>query len=253
MKVVAIALNTFWEAVRDRILYAILIFALLMLAGSTILVTLSVGGEAKIIKDLGLSAMSLFGILILLIVGVNLIYREMEGKTIYTLLTKPISRTEYLLGKYGGILLLLIVNALAMAIITEALIVLIQGRPFFPLFYGVFFILLEQFLLSAFILLFLVFTTPFLSIFLTLCLFIVGHTTTEVKIIMEKSKNWVARSLFDLFYYIFPNLDIFEIKRQIVHNILPSSNTILLSSLYGLAYIIFILIVSTEVFKRREL
>ena len=113
-RVVAIARNAFREAVRDRVLYNLVVFALLLIGGAVFLGELSAGQEAKIIVDLGLSATLLFGMFIAVFVGVGLVYKEIERRTLYAILSKPVSRGEFLLGKYLGLCLTLFVNVAIM-------------------------------------------------------------------------------------------------------------------------------------------
>jgi ABC-type transport system involved in multi-copper enzyme maturation permease subunit len=115
-KIFAIALNTFRESIRDRIFYSLLAFAILMLGFSMILGNLTIGDPIKIVKDFGLGAISLFGILIAIFVGIGLVYKEMEKRTIYVMLAKPIARWQFLLGKYFGLSLILMIEVLVMTI-----------------------------------------------------------------------------------------------------------------------------------------
>ncbi len=111
----AVALNTFREAVRDRVLYNLVFFALLMMAAAIFVGGISIGIEEMVIKSLGLSAISVIGLLIAVFIGVGLVYKEMDKRTLYALLAKPVRRWEFLLGKFGGLVLTLAVNTLAMA------------------------------------------------------------------------------------------------------------------------------------------
>src|SRR6202521_3613722 len=115
-RVAAIARNAFREAVRDRVLYNLVVFALLLIAGAIFLGELSAGQEAKIIVDLGLSAILLFGVFISIFVGVGLVYKEIERRTLYAILSKPIGRGEFLAGKYVGLCLTLLVNVVIMGL-----------------------------------------------------------------------------------------------------------------------------------------
>ena len=114
LKTGAVAFNTFREAIRDRILYSLLVFALAMIGGSLVLSTLSVGGEVRIIKDLGLAAIGLVGTLIAVFIGVGLVHKEIERRTLYAIITKPIRRAEFVLGKFLGLALTLAVNVTIM-------------------------------------------------------------------------------------------------------------------------------------------
>src|SRR5213079_2697481 len=111
-----VALNTFREAVRDRVLYNLLFFALVMMAASIIAGQISIGIEQTVIVTLGLSAISLIGLLISVFIGVGLVSKEMDKRTLYALLAKPVRRWEFLLGKFGGLVLTLTVNTAAMAL-----------------------------------------------------------------------------------------------------------------------------------------
>src|SRR5260370_25105905 len=127
-RVAAIARNAFREAVRDRVLYNLVVFALLLIAGAIFLGELSAGQEAKIIVDLGLSAILLFGVFIAVFVGVGLVYKEIERRTLYAILSKPVGRGEFLLGKYLGLCLTLLANVIVMgAAVSLALIYARRG------------------------------------------------------------------------------------------------------------------------------
>src|SRR5437016_8535334 len=127
-RVAAIARNAFREAVRDRVLYNLVVFALLLIAGAIFLGELSAGQEAKITADLGLSAMLLFGVFIAIFVGVGLVYKEIERRTLYAILAKPIGQGQFLLGKYLGLCLTLLVNVLIMGVgVSLALVYVRRG------------------------------------------------------------------------------------------------------------------------------
>jgi ABC-type transport system involved in multi-copper enzyme maturation permease subunit len=119
-RVLAIARNTYRETVRDKILYNLILFALIMILSSIMLGQLTLGNEDKIILDLGLSAISVFGMLIAIFIGIGLVYKELEKRTVYALLAKPIHRYELILGKYLGPLLTLLVNVAVMTVGLEA-------------------------------------------------------------------------------------------------------------------------------------
>src|SRR5207245_7213339 len=125
-RITAIARNAFREAVRDRILYNLVVFALLLIAGAIFLGELAGGQEAKILVDLGLSAILLFGVLIAIFVGVGLVYKELERRTLYAILSKPIGRGEFLLGKYLGLSLTLLVNVVVMGLGLSAAVVYVK-------------------------------------------------------------------------------------------------------------------------------
>src|SRR5437660_7236283 len=177
-RVVAIARNAFREAVRDRVLYNLVVFALLLIGGAVFLGELSAGQEAKIIVDLGLSATLLFGMFIAVFVGVGLVYKEIERRTLYAILSKPVSRGEFLLGKYFGLCLTLLVNVIVMGLGVSLALVYVR-RGWDPLvahvWPAIFLIFFELMILTSVALLFSSFSSPSLSALLTFFVFIIGH------------------------------------------------------------------------------
>ena len=157
--VAAIALNTFREAIRDRILYLILAVALVLIALARFVSMLTVGSEIKIVKDLGLSAISIFGLLTTVFVGVSLVFKEIERRTIFTLLAQPVKRWQFVVGKYLGLLLAL---ATSVGVTGAALLaaVALSGETPWPLFPAIILIFVELALVAAFAVLFWSFTNP---------------------------------------------------------------------------------------------
>jgi len=252
MKVAAIALNTFREAVRDRILYAILIFALVMLAGSTILVTISVGEEAKIIKDLGLACISIFGTLIAVFLGIGLVSKEIEKRTVYTIISKPIHRHQFILGKYLGLVLTLLVNVSVMALVLVALVSLWEGMSSARLFLAVLFIFLELMLVTALALLFSTFSSPTLSAMFTLCLFIAGHLSGDLRLFAARFGGRLIRAVAEGLYYVLPNLSRLNFKDQAVHGIGVNGGTVALSLIYAILYSAMLVAAAAAVFQQRD-
>src|SRR5205814_4360651 len=169
-RVAAIARNAFREAVRDRVLYNLVVFALLLIGGAIFLGELSAGQEAKIIVDLGLSAILLFGVFISIFIGVGLVYKEIERRTLYAILSKPISRAEFLLGKFLGLCLTLFVNVVVMSIgLSLALISVKRGwNPLVARIWpAIFLIYVELMILTGVAMLFSAFSSRALSALLT--------------------------------------------------------------------------------------
>ncbi|MBI3015655.1 MAG: ABC transporter permease subunit [Candidatus Tectomicrobia bacterium] len=252
MKIIAIAVNTFREAVRDKILYSLLFFALVMMSLSVILGNLTIGEQIKIIEDFGLGTISLFGVLIAVFVGVGLVYKEIERRTIYTILSKPIPRWVFLLGKYGGLLLTLLVEVSVMAAFF-VLLVLYYGVGFdFALLKAIGLIYLELALITAVALFFSAFTTPTLSGLFALGIFVIGHLSSDLKIFGQGAQDPFISGLTSFLYYLLPNLENFNIKGQVVHGIPVPWEFIGWSTLYGLLYITGTLLLTVLVFQRRD-
>jgi len=252
MKVAAIALNAFREAVRDRILYAILVFALVMLAGSTILVTISVGGEEKIIKDLGLACISIFGTLIAVFLGIGLVSKEIEKRTIYSVISKPIHRYQFILGKYLGLVLTLLANVALMALGLIGLAYLWEGTVSPRLVLAILFIFLELMLVTALALLFSTFSSPTLSAIFTLCLFVAGHLTADLRLFAARFGGVLSKAAIEPLYFLLPNLSRLNLKDQAVHSLGIDGGTTILSFLYAIFYIAALVLAAMAIFHQRD-
>lgn len=251
-----IARNAFREAVRDRVLYNLVIFALLLIAGAIFLGELSAGQEAKIIVDLGLSAILFFGVFIAIFVGVGLVYKEIERRTLYAILSKPVGRGEFLLGKYLGLCLTLFVNVLIMGVGLSLALILVQ-RGFDPLVVriwpAILLIYVELMVLTGVALLFSSFSSPALSALLTFFVFTIGHLSADLKTLAHSMASAPARSLFAGLYYLLPNLANYNIITLSAHGVLPDARNVLLAIVYGFIYVAVLLAATTLIFRRRNL
>ena len=252
MKVAAIALNTFKEAVRDRILYAILVFALVMLAGSTILVTISVGGETKIIKDLGLACMSIFGALIAIFLGIGLVSKEIDKRTVYTIISKPIDRYQFILGKYLGLVLTLLANVGVMALGLIGLAYLGEGISSPRLLLAVLFVFLELMLVTALALLFSTFSSPALSAIFTLCLYVAGHLSADLRLFAARFGGAATKLSAETLYFLLPNLSRLNFKDQTIRSLGTQGASMGLSFLYAIFYIAALVLAAMAIFERRD-
>jgi ABC-type transport system involved in multi-copper enzyme maturation permease subunit len=252
----AIARNAFREAVRDRVLYNLIIFALLLIAGAIFLGALSAGQEAKIIVDLGLSSILLFGVFIAIFVGVGLVYKEIERRTLYAILSKPVGRGEFLLGKYLGLCLTLLVNVLTMGAGLSLALVFVK-RGFDPLVIriwpAILLIYVELTILTGVALLFSSFSSPALSALLTLFVFTIGHFSADLKNLAQTMASAPARWLFSGLYYLLPNLASYNIITPSAHGVLPGARPVILAIVYGLIYVAVLLAATTLIFRRRNL
>jgi ABC-type transport system involved in multi-copper enzyme maturation permease subunit len=252
MKIKAIALNTFKEAIRDRILYVIFFFAAVCFLFSRILALLTVGDQVKIITDVGLAALSFFGALMAILVGTGLVYKEIDKKTLYTLLSKPIHRFQFLLGKYFGMILTLFVMLFLMTILFLILLFFHTFRIEWQIFAAVFLIFCELCLITSVAILFSCFSTPILSSIYTLSFYLIGHLSWGLETLIRKIKSGLGRGLARVFYTLLPDLENFNIKTEIVHHLPIPSELFLFSFLYGVAYSVFILFLAMLIFRRRD-
>ena len=255
-RVAAIARNAFREAVRDRVLYNLVVFALLLIAGAILLGELSAGQEAKIIVDLGLSAILLFGVFIAIFVGVGLVYKEIERRTLYAILAKPIGRGEFLLGKYLGLCLTLLVNVIVMGVgLSLALIYVKRGwNPLVARIWpAIVLIYVELMILIGVAMMFSAFSSPALSALLTFFVFVIGHFSGDLKMLGHTMPSAFARWLFAGLYYLVPNLTKYNAIAFAAHGLWPEARAVISAIAYGVVYVVVLLAATTLIFSRRNL
>src|SRR6266576_119607 len=254
-RVLLIARNAFREAVRDRVLYNLVLFVLLLTAGAIFLGELSAGQETKIIIDLGLSAMLLFGVFIAIFVGVGLVYKEIERRTLYAILSKPIGRGQFLLGKYLGLCLTLLVNVIVMGVgVSLALIYIRRGwDPLVARIWpAIMLIYFELMIITGVALLFSTFSSPALSALLTFFVFVIGHFSADLKSLSSTSNQVAARLVFRALYYLLPNLSTYSVITPAAHGLSPDMQSIILAVAYTIMYDVVLLAGATLIFSRRN-
>ncbi len=252
MKIGVIALNTLREAIRDRVLYTLLFFALLLIGSSSLLSTLSIGEEIKIVKNLGLQSISLFGLLIAIFVGIGLLHKEIDRRTVYPILSKPISRVGFLLGKYLGVLGIIGVEVSIMAFLYMGILFVYEKAIYSQILYAIFLIFLELSVVTSIALFFSSFSTPILSGFFTLTLYAVGHLSGELKMLGERSESTSIKYFTNALYYLLPNLENFNIKAEAIYQIPVSGKYILFSTYYALLYIMLLMGMACLIFQKRD-
>ncbi len=249
--IVAIALNTFREAIRDRVLYLLLVFALILIGVSRVLSLLTVGDEAKIIRDVGLSAISLFGALTAVFVGVSLVFKEIERRTVYTLLANPVRRWQFIGGKFLGLLAVLTMNVGLMSLGLAAILLLRAEAPW-ALVPAVLLIVVELAIVIAFALLFSSLTNPILAAVWTFAMYVTGHLSWSLLLLKEKLPEGPGRLFCDVLYWILPNLSRMDIKAEVVHGTALPDGFVPLAMLYGIAYATAVLLLACLAFERKD-
>jgi len=260
VRIRAIAINTFKEAIRDKILYNLLFFALLMIGASLLLATLTVGEQSKIIIDIGLASINIFGVLIAVFLGIGLISKEIEKRTIYNIIAKPVPRYQFLMGKYIGLLLTIVVNTIIMGVGLYLVLIsneLSWGHSIFnvnfDIWKAIYLILIELMVITAIALLFSTFSSSStLSAIFTIAIYLIGHLTEELKLIGDNLQNFIAKKVINFFYYLLPNLDNFNVKGRVVYGLEVSGIYLSLVTLYGIFYIAVMLFLSGIIFQRRD-
>jgi ABC-type transport system involved in multi-copper enzyme maturation permease subunit len=263
--VALVASAVYRESVRDRIPLTIAGFGVLLVAASYLISQLTAGQDLKIIKDLGLAALNILGLFIAIFIGINLVAKEVDRRSIYTLLSKPVSREQFLVGKYLGLVMTLAVNLGAMCIAFYAVLfyqnLATPGnvRASWPapatdpkLMIAVVLIFGELMLTTAIALFFSSFSTPLLSALLTFGLWIGGHFNADLRQFEQVVDSAVVSYLAKAAYYLLPNLAPFNVKAEVVHGIPIDPSHVLFTLAYALTYITILLLAAMAVFRKRD-
>jgi len=255
----------FKESVRDRVPYTMVVFAVLMMAASFLISQLTAGQDLKIIKDLGLAALSIFGLLIAVFIGIGLVSKEVERKSVYGLLTKPVTRAQFILGKYLGLVMTLVVNLSVMTAAYYLVLFYLDVTATASMRAGwaapaldprqlvaIVLIVAELALVTALALLFSSFSSPLLSALLTLGLWVAGHFNGDLRqfeqVVDQPAVAWIARTL----YYLLPNLAPFNVKAEVVYGVPVPASHVGYTLLYAAVYIAALLAAAVAIFRRRD-
>jgi len=251
-----VAVNTFRESVRDRVLYNLIFFALLMMGAAVLVGQISIGIEHMVIINLGLSAISLFGLVMAIFIGVGLVYKEMEKRTLYSLLAKPVRRWEFLSGKFAGLLLTLAVNTALMTLGLFLALLYVDGalvRVDAWILLAVYFILLQLSLVTALALFFSCFSTPMLSTLFTIGIYIAGVFASDIRGIGALTGSSAVKLVTEALYYLLPNFSNFNVITAASHADPIPLSLVWQNSAYAAIYILILLLASSAVFSHRDL
>jgi len=254
-RVTSIASNTFREAVRDRVLYNLIGFALLMMAASLLVGQISLGVERNVVINLGLTAVSLFGLVIAIFIGIGLVSKEIEKKTLYTILSRPVRRWEFILGKFGGLVATLVVNTFFMAIgIFAALFYLAHHfqKADAYLLVALYFVILQFVMITALALLFSSFSSPLLSAVFAFAVFIIGTFAQDLRgfaAMTHGAVGWLAVAA----EYIVPNFAALNVIASVAHDQPVAGSLIFYNSLYALLYSAAVVAGAMLIFEHRNL
>jgi ABC-type transport system involved in multi-copper enzyme maturation permease subunit len=263
--VARVASATFRESVRDRALYGLVAFAVLLITASLFIAQLTAGQDLKIVKDLGLAAMSLIGLFIAVFIGAGLVWKEIDRRTIYSLLAKPIRRSELLVGKYAGLVLTLLANLALMAAtvyLVLAWLSWVQPAPVRALeapaldprlLVAMLLIFVELAVVVALALFFSTFASPFSAAGFTLALFVAGQFSADLRHLRAVLDSPAAAALATALYYVLPDFTMFDVKAAVVHGHSVGRGYMALAATYGALYVVGLLLLSVIVFSRRDL
>src|SRR5256714_1572448 len=251
----AIAFNTFREAVRDRVLYNLVFFAILMVGAALLFGQISVGIHLIVLVNLGLTAISIFGVVIAIFIGIGLVSKEIEKRTLYTVLSRPVRRWEFIVGKFFGLAGTLVVNTFFMAIGLFAALLYVSHkftRPDAFILVAIYFIVLEFLIICALALLFSSFSSPLLSAVFAFSLFVIGCFAEDLRGFAGMAHG-VTRWLATGAAYMVPNFSAFNVISTIAHGQPVAGQLILANTLYALFYSAMALSAAVLIFERRNL
>jgi len=267
MKVFAIAKNTFKEAVRNRILYLLLIFAILMIGSSRILALLTISAHERVIKDIGLFGINFFGVLIAILVGIGLVYHEIDKKTIYTIISKPIHRYQFILGKYFGLLITVYVNLIIMTLFFFFMVLVLGIGFHISLLYAIIYTATELAIVTALAIVFSSFSNPTMAAIYTLIMFIIGRMNEDIlrfaQYLARESEKLIQagqhvppfskflQGFANVICRVLPNLGLYNIRAEVIH----APDKVMISwepLLYAFTYSAFLLLIAIFIFQKRN-
>ncbi len=249
----ALAFSTFRETVRDRIFYLVAVFGFVMLASTAVLSPLNIGAQGKIMSDVGLAAMVVFGLLVAVFVGSAMVRKELDKGTILTILAKPVGRREYLWGKFLGLNLTLVSMLAVMGVLFLAMLFMAPGTFSLRFLYAFYLTFLELMLLNAVVVFFSTCVSPVLAAVFTLGVFAVGHLSESIRDFGQMQGTAVQRTMSEVIYYLVPNLEVFNVRAAVVHGDPVTASHLLMATLYGVAWTGLLLLLAGAIFDRKEL
>lgn len=252
-RILAIAKNTFRETLRDRILWSVLVVMFALIAFSLFIGSVSMEQDKRMIVDFGLSAIYLLQIFVAIFIGSMLMYREVDRKTFFLIIPKPIRREEIILGKCFG---LTATTITVTALSTLALFGILYFKgiegAYWAIFVSVLLSTLESVVLILLSILLSGLTSPILAAIYTIAFFLIGHSSDILRTLIESHASAVSGFFLKVAYYIMPNLDKFNIRNEVVYGILPDTRGIAVSILYALTYAVFLFLLARAMFAKKE-
>lgn len=254
-RVTHIAANTFREAVRDRVLYNLIAFALLLSGAAIFVGQVSINIERLVVVNLGLTAVSLFGVVIAIFIGIGLVSKEMEKRTLYTVLSRPVRRWEFIVGKFFGLTGTLVVNTFCMAVGVFAALLYVSHRFQSSdawILVALFFIVLQFLILCSLALLFSSFSSPLLSAVFAFSLFVIGSFAEDLRGFAAMSHG-LTRLLATGAAFLVPNFSALNVIGQVAHEQPIAARLIAYNTAYALAYSAMVICGAVLIFERRNL
>lgn len=253
MPILTLAKYTIKGYLKERILLVVLIFGFLLMVASYVLSPLAVGAQRKIVVDIGLAAIPIFGVLLIVLLGAGKYHQEKEMGILKNLLVKPITRADFVIGKYLGTVSTVVMVVILMAAL-YVLVMAISGTAFTAnIFWAIYLSLLEIALVAALLTFFSSFTSPVLGSFFTVCTVVAGHLSKDLLAFADRFTGVVPKTASHIAFHILPNLGLFNIRSEAVHNLPLPAGFINSVTIYGLFYTATLLFLSGLIFKKKEI
>ncbi len=247
-----LARNTFREAVRDRLLTTVLVFGGILVTGSVVLAPLTLGEQDRVIRDLGLSAVSAFTLLLIVLVGTGMVHREIDRRTIETILSQPVDRAHFILGKFFGMYASVLVSFFVLSAVYLAVATLFGGGFRWHLLEALWLVAVEAFVVTAIAILFSAVASPLLSAVFTSLVFVAGHLADDLRLLAEQSGNGAVAAASQFAYVLLPALHHFDVRNNVVSGVPVPPDQILGCTAYSILYAGAVLVVTIVVFHRRD-
>ena len=251
-KILAIGINTFKEGLRDRTILSVSVISFLLLASSKFLVPISIGESYRVITDFGLALIEIVSVVLTVFIGTRILFDEIERKTIYTVITKPIRVFQLLLGKVAGLTFIVFTIQFVLFLSLFVFAKVYLHFFFFRVFSWFYFLFFEMLILNGVAILLSTFTTPITSGIITLLIYIIANTSNYLKELSLMVKVPAFTHLANFLYYFLPNFTLTNIKTEILYNLPIDRGLYLFSPSYSILYLVFLLTIASMLFEKRE-
>jgi ABC-type transport system involved in multi-copper enzyme maturation permease subunit len=252
MKSLAIALNTFRETRRDRAQWVLLLYAAILVGSAYVLSPLALGEGYRVTRDLGLAALSVVGLLLIVLLGGGLVHKEIERRTILTVLAKPIRRSEFLAGKYLGLLSMVGSVFLSMVAVLALVLWLKEGRVEPAVLWAAGFTFGEFAIMTAVVVSFSAFVSPVLSAVFSFAVFVSGHFAEDLLRFADKAPSEAMAFLARGLYWCLPHLELYNLRAEAAYGIVPDPGRLAAALAYTVLYTTALLIAGSVIMSRRE-
>lgn len=252
MQLWAIAANTYRENIRDRVLYSIVFFAVLVLCASLVMEEITIGDQDKVVRSVALGAIRAFGSVMSIFLGIGLVYKEIEKKTVYTIVSKPIARWVFIVGKYLGLMGVILTMIALMAGLYVTLMLTQQGPPALSVYESWWMLTVELGLLTAWAILFSSYSAPITAASFSIAVFIIGHLADDIWRFGLQAESEQVRQIAGILYWFLPNLSVFNVHDLAVHHLPIPLTQLLHATGYGLGYTAVVLSLAVWVFSGRD-